>query len=1173
MSLTLKMLIVIIGAILFFLYWIKQDINRLYRIGNFLKDFFIPNDLTATPDAFTKMQLKALLDKRTISRLLFYRSYIEDEESRLGFFKMHDGRLGIIFKVEPPVYLTEKTENVILNILSAIVNDDTVVHISALAGRDISEYIDRMKRKSDYSKVNLKHPEHLKELNKSHIESLQKWTEESLMGKDADFRVRNFTHMVSILFPLDLDKERIIKQSNEIFGILKESFNGVIADDKDIVSFVKEILNPAQKFYPKEEDPVSTISKRMSRGAEIKVDKDDGILYLKDGWMAQTLTTEKYPKSVDAFGFQNIFFDSLGNDRQIHIPCPFYLSLVVKFSDVEKMRKKVTRTAKWNIGQLAPLTGSVIEKRNPTLKERRKESESVLHYIEYLGEKPLDAYLSLTIYENDKTRLQQTVASIKSSFADYPGRWVIKEERYSNIAFYITIMGLPLNYSEAIHSVLDKFDKNFKSNNAQIAPLIGGFKGLGENGIFTFIDRTGQAFTIDLLASKENYNAVLVGPMGTGKSFYVNEMLCQALDAGWQVRMIDFGRSYLKLSEAIGGEFLEFTKESNICLNFFTNLQTTIQVIDEVETSVIDTDEFESIVPIVGLMMGISLKEIYKSSDSSSSEKLELSVISTFVVLATNEVFKRHGHDGGMRELGEILDEMRRVKLEENNNIVNDESELLAKMVTSLQPYSDPKGQFFKYFNGPNNINLESSMFTLELDDISSSPMMPVVAMSFLQRAAQEAFIEYLKDMSTTRIIGVDEAHKVLGNEIFARFFDDFGRRIRKYRGVPILITQSIQDFDVNPSARAFLQLASWKIFLKQKQESIQAAIKSGILVLNSHQKAMMSSAKLKTPWYNEFFLMHADFYFVGILKVNAYKYWTYTTNPKDRSKLEDLSKDYNITTQDAIWLSAKLEEGLNIESALYQLTKAKSNSGDKDWDKLFKYVLENNQVHIAKQDVVYKKENEETIEYQEFLMKIMDENGILYNAGVFMDIANEKHYFLDLSKRFLDKIFVYISKQKNSNINFSINISYNDIINKDYVEYFFGTLKQLGSRKKHLFVEIELDYTAKENFKALMNFAKRVRDADINIAFDNILMKHLDFESFVRLEPKYLKLSASTLDEILENETTFSKSLLKALTETTGMKLIATKVENEEDIENAQELGINRFQGYFINKTSLLEG
>ncbi len=123
------------------------------------------------------------------------------------------------------------------------------------------------------------------------------------------------------------------------------------------------------------------------------------------------------------------------------------------------------------------------------------------------------------------------------------------------------------------------------------------------------------------------------------------------------------------------------------------------------------------------------------------------------------------------------------------------------------------------------------------------------------------------------------------------------------------------------------------------------------------------------------------------------------------------------------------------------------------------------------------------------------------------------------------------------------------------------------------MFIEIELDYTAKENFKALMNFAKKVREANVNIAFDNILMKHLDFESFVSLEPKYLKLSASTLDEILEHETTFSKSLLRALTETTGIRLIATKVENDEDVENAQELGIHRLQGYFINKTELVEG
>jgi len=1172
MSLTLKLILLFLGVGAYVIYWFKQDPKRLYTFGNILKNFFLPEDLTSSPDAFTKMQLKALADKRTISRLLFYRSFMKDSDSDLAFFKMHDGRAGIIFKVEPPVYLTEQTETVILNILSAIVSDDTIVHINTLAGRDIKDNLDNFKKSRNHSKLNLKNTDVLKEIFNKKIASFQDWVTESIMGKDADLRVRNFSHSISILFPIGLEKEKITKQSNEIYGILKESFNATVMNDNELVSFCKEVLNPSMMYYPKENDSITTISKRIAKGAEVNIDNKDGTILLKDGWMAKVLSTEKYPKNVDAFSHQNIFFDTLGNDYQIKLPCPFFLSLTIKFSDVERQRKKVLEKARWNVGQLAPFTASTIEKRFPELKERRKESENVIQYLDYLGEIPIEAAWNLTLFENNKGRLEQYSSLIRSSFDSYPGRWVVREEKYANIAFYSMLMGLPLNYSEAMHSILDKFDKNFKSNNAQIAPLIGGFKGMGSNPSHLYIDRTGQLIGIDIFSSKENYNIVVVGPMGTGKSFWTNNFIMSGLDKGWQVRMIDFGRSYYKSNKVVGGEFLEFNKQTNICLNFFTHLQTVTIVKDGSEFKVIDPDEFESIVPIVGLMMGVSLKEIYKSEDASSSEKLELSVMSSFVVDAVNEVFKRHGHEGGMREIGEILNEMRKEKLEENNNIVNDESELLAKMYTSLKSYTQEEGSFYKYFNGANNINLESSFFVLELDDIATSPMMPVVAMSFLQRTAQEAYIRYLEDMTTSRIIGVDEAHKILGNEIFAKFFDDFGRRVRKYRGIPILVTQSLEDFNINRAAKAFFELASWKILLKQKPESVEKAIKSKMLILNSFKKDIINSVKLKAPHYNEFTLIYGDLYSVPILKVNADEYWTYSTNPHDRAKLDTLMKEKELNLQDAIWVMARKQDGMSTDKALYEISKKRSETGSKDWDKFFKQIIENGEVYIAKQDVIYIKGNKEETEYQELFMRVKDENDVLHNPGVFMIAAHEKGYATEISKIFLEKVVSYIKKYSDSEtIKFSINIDFDDISDKEYIEYLFLSIEKLGDKKDKLFFEIELDIEAKDNSKKLFEFARRVKAHGIDIAFDNIVMENMDLATFINIEPKYLKISSKVIKSINSEESDFAKKLFNSLVEIADIKLIATKIENDEDISNAELFNIHRFQGYKISKTKNL--
>jgi hypothetical protein len=85
-----------------------------------------------------------------------------------------------------------------------------------------------------------------------------------MMGNDADFRIRNFKHMLSILFPVNTPKHKIIKQYNQIYGILREGLNATIADDNDAVSFVREILNPSLGVYLKESDPITTIKSQQT---------------------------------------------------------------------------------------------------------------------------------------------------------------------------------------------------------------------------------------------------------------------------------------------------------------------------------------------------------------------------------------------------------------------------------------------------------------------------------------------------------------------------------------------------------------------------------------------------------------------------------------------------------------------------------------------------------------------------------------------------------------------------------------------------------------------------------------------------------------------------------------------------------------------------------------------
>ena len=66
-----------------------------------------------------------------------------------------------------------------------------------------------------------------------------------------------------------------------------------------------------------------------------------------------------------------------------------------------------------------------------------------------------------------------------------------------------------------------------------------------------------------------NYNCLVTGSSGAGKSFLNNCILLQELARGLRVFIIDIGGSYKKLTEALGGQYLEINLSDQYRLNPF----------------------------------------------------------------------------------------------------------------------------------------------------------------------------------------------------------------------------------------------------------------------------------------------------------------------------------------------------------------------------------------------------------------------------------------------------------------------------------------------------------------------------------------------------------------------------------------------------------------------------
>jgi conjugal transfer ATP-binding protein TraC len=1151
------------------------------KIAQKIKKFITPNELLEYNQGLTTEQLKALSERSTISKMIFHRYYFENEikgSEPIGLYRMGDGRFGCIFEITPPPYLSEAVENNIISVLSLIVKDDTIVYINGFGSTNIQNHIESYTENHRIDKkINLKNPQMLEDFVENKTNYLNRWRDESIMGKDSDLRVRDIRNTISILFPYDMDQLLLEEQYFQILGVLK-SMGGRKLPANEFIPLIEEFINPERGKYPVSNDSMSKINVQLTKGAAVRLDDDSGIMYFgeKESWKAKVLTTDKYPPSVDLFTMQNAFFDVMGNDIQSNIPGPFMATLTIRFNEIEKRRKEALSKARHNYKHTASL-GVKLEKIFPDIKTLKDESAAVIDWITQAGEIPLDAKYDIIIWEKEISKLNLSVGALKKSFEQIPGRWILKEESFSQIAFQIFLQSIPLNYSQMFQDNIKKMDMTFKANNAQIAPLINGFGGIiRKHPTHLYIDRLGKIVPIDYFASNENYNVVIIGPQGSGKSVFSNDFQYNGLTASWDIRMIDFGRTYERMSNDIGGEFLEFVSNNEKCLNFFTYINTKTIIVHNEEREVIHEDEFETIIPVVGLMMGVQLRDIQGQKET-QKDKMILTVMASYVKRAVEMAFKIDQRGAGMKQVRESLISFRdelsetKEKIEKNLPHIN----LLNDMIVALENYALPRGLYYKYYNGTNNVNITAKHFIAELDDIADSPVMPVIVMGLLQRMAQEAFIGYLKDKKTSRVIGVDEAWRVLDKPIFASFLEDFARRIRKYNGITLIITQRVGDFykHENSAAQTIYETASFKVFLPQGSEAIDIAIAKKHLVLNRFQTELMRSLKKKTPHYNEFMIKYGDAVFIGLLKLNPDDYWTFTSNPRDRAMIDDVINSRNYSLSDAVWYMARKSEGLKEEEIQYRMQlRSKKNKETVDWDDFFANILDNNGIKIAKQ-FIYDVETQD-IAGKELLIRATYK-GNIYSSAFFKDKAKERGVYLDIAKIFIDRCFEYARASDIKDARITINIDIDEIKNEKFSKQLLQNIDLLEDElKTRLIFDVVLDYNTKDNLNSLLSFALELKKRGVEIALDNIDFGYLDIKTLIQLNPSEFKINVDDLKDFMKDEISRNhiKSLIFSLLNFSGnAKTVLVKIESKEDEEIAREFNIKYVQGYKYGQLQII--
>ena len=230
-------------------------------------------------------------------------------------------------------------------------------------------------------------------------------------------------------------------------------------------------------------------------------------------------------------------------------------------------------------------------------------------------------------------------------------------------------------------------------------------------------------------------------------------------------------------------------------------------------------------------------------------------------------------------------------------------------------------------------------------------------------------------------------------------------------------------------------------------------------------------------------------------------------------------------------------------------------------WTKKIKEAISDDRVEVFFQPIVDNKTQQ--INRYEALIRLRDENGSIISPYFFLEIAKKAKLYKQLTKIVILKTFEMFRKNE---YEFSINLSIDDILDKEINEYIFEMLNIYSISDRVIFEIVESESI--ENFEYIQEFIKDVKALGCRIAIDDFGTGYSNFEYLMRLEPDFIKIDGSIIKEILsDKKSEIITSVIVDFAKKIDIQVIAEYVESKEIFDKIKELGVDKSQGYYFSE------
>jgi type-IV secretion system protein TraC len=366
--------------------------------------------------------------------------------------------------------------------------------------------------------------------------------------------------------------------------------------------------------------------------------------------------------------------------------------------------------------------------------------------------------------------------------------------------------------------------------------------------------------------SLPNYNCLVTGSSGAGKSFLNNCILLQELARSLRVFIVDIGGSYKKLTEALGGQYLEMNLSDAYRINPF---------------DIPNVDEGPSNQKLKSLLAAI--ESMVAEDEKSKLPKLDRVLLEKSII----ELYKKKQSKGDVPILSDLA------------TVLAGSQEPSMQAVAKMLYMWTGDRPFGRLLDGPGGLRTDASICTFDLKGLSSYPDLQAVMILIL---TDFILTQVEQDKSSRKRIILDEAWELLKSPAAAGFMEYCARTLRKTGSGITFITQGVEEIVASPIGPAILNNTATKFVLLQRGDS---EILRQALKLNSQELNLIHSLEQRKGQFSEGFMIEGDHRQVVRICPGPFEYWLSTSDAQDNTHLGSLRAD-GLSLVEAIEKAAK---------------------------------------------------------------------------------------------------------------------------------------------------------------------------------------------------------------------------------------------------------------------------